>query len=230
MKILETDRRLLEVRSAEERVAWILQHCGGRAIVSTSFGIQSAVLLHMVAAQRPDVPVVFIDTGFLFDETYRFAAELEQQLGLNVRVYKPALSPQQLVESHGELWAAGEDGLAQYNQIVKVEPMQRAIKELRPLAWLSGVRRLQASSRSNRPVSDEQWGVAKMYPLIDWTDRDVYRYLKKHDLSYHPLWEQGYVSVGDYHSSKPLTAGADHEATRFGGTKRECGLHQENAK
>ena len=205
---------------------WALERGGKAALMSTSFGIQSAVLLHMVAAQQPDIPVVFIDTGFLFEETCRFAEDLEERLGLNLKTYRPLLSAEELLDQHGELWTKGEDGLAQYNEIVKVEPMRRALAELEPQVWFSGVRRQQSSSRADRRVMEDQWGVTKVYPLIDWTDRDVYFYLKKHDLPYHPLWERGYVSVGDRHSSAPLTAGSEHEATRFGGTKRECGLHE----
>ena len=117
----------LESRSPEERIRWALMKDADWTILSTSFGVQSAVLLHMVAIEAPTTPVVFVDTGFLFKETYQFAEELTGRLGLNLCTYKPALTPEEMVAEHGELWNAGEEGLATYNEIVKVEPMRRAL-------------------------------------------------------------------------------------------------------
>ena len=114
---------------------------------------------------------------------------------------------------------------SRYNQINKVEPMQRAIRELGARGWITGLRRQQAKSRKEVGVLQKQNGLVKIQPIIDWTDRMVYEYLKKHDLPYHPLWEQGYVSIGDVHTTRPLTADMTEEETRFFGLKRECGLH-----
>ena len=103
--------------------------------------------------------------------------------------------------------------------------VQRAIRELGVRGWITGLRRQQAKSRNGVGVLQKQEGVIKVQPIIDWTDRMVYDYLKKHDLPYHPLWEQGYVSIGDMHTTRPLTAEMTEEETRFFGLKRECGLH-----
>jgi phosphoadenosine phosphosulfate reductase len=127
---------------------------------------------------------------------------------------------------HGRLWEQGVEGIERYNQINKVEPMQRALTELGASTWFAGLRRQQAQSRAELPVLRVQDGRFKVHPVIDWTNRDVYRYLKLHDLSYHPLWEHGYVSVGDTHTSRPLEPGMSEEETRFFGLKRECGLHE----
>ena len=121
----------------------------------------------------------------------------------------------------------GLEGIEQYNQINKVEPMQRALRELDAQAWLSGLRRQQSSSRQGLGVLALRNGRVKVHPLIDWTDRDVYRYLKQYDLPYHPLWNQGYVSIGDVHTTRPLSEGMREEDTRFFGLKRECGLHEQ---
>ncbi|MGF1452363.1 MAG: phosphoadenosine phosphosulfate reductase family protein, partial [Opitutales bacterium] len=87
-----------------------------------------------------------------------------------------------------------------------------------------------SSSRANLRVVEPQQGLLKLYPILDWTDRDIYEYLKANDLPYHPLWDEGYVSVGDTHSSSPLTAGMSAEQTRFHGVKRECGLHETSGR
>jgi phosphoadenosine phosphosulfate reductase len=126
----------------------------------------------------------------------------------------------------GRLWEQGLPELEKYNRINKFEPMQQALNNLDVGTWFTGIRRQQASSRSDLSVLRVQHGRLKMHPVIDWSNRDVHRYLQKHELPYHPLWEQGYVSVGDNHSSQPLTTGMREEDTRFFGLKRECGLHE----
>ncbi len=103
--------------------------------------------------------------------------------------------------------------------------MQRALKELEAGAWFAGLRRQQSDSRGGLPVLRVQEGRYKIHPVIDWSNRDVHRYLQRHNLPYHPLWERGYVSVGDTHSSRPLEPGMREQDTRFFGLKRECGLH-----
>jgi len=215
----------LEGASASERVQWAVDRYGERLILTTSFGVQSAVMLHLVTQQVPDIPVVFIDTGYLFPETYRFADELTERLQLNLKVYQPPLSAARQEALHGKLWEHGEAELDRYNLMNKVEPMDRAVRELQAEAWLAGLRRTQGSTREHRPVLQVQNKVTKIHPIIDWDNREVHRYLTEHGLPYHPLWEQGYVSVGDWHSSKPLAAGMSEEETRFDGRRRECGLH-----
>jgi phosphoadenosine phosphosulfate reductase len=223
------DRRLSDA-SATERIAWALSQYRGSLVLSTSFGAQAAVMLHLATRLAPDIPVIFIDTGYLFPETYLFADELTKKLRINLKVYRAAESPAWIEARHGKLWEKGADGLAAYNQITKVEPMQRALAELGAQAWLAGLRRVQSTSREQLPVVSSQDGRAKILPIVDWTDRDVYRYLTENDLPYHPLWEKGYISIGDVHTTRPLTSELTAEQTRFYGLKRECGLHDSAAK
>ena len=215
----------LEKVSAEKRVAWALERFRPEIILSTSFGVQSAVLLHMVTQQWPEIPVVMVDTRYLFPETYRFADMLTERLKLNLKVYRAQVSAAWQEARHGKLWEHGVEGIEKYNQVNKVEPMQRAIRELNARGWITGLRRQQAKSRKEVGVLQKQGDVVKIQPIIDWTDRMIYEYLKKYDLPYHPLWEQGYVSIGDVHTTRPLTADMTEEETRFFGLKRECGLH-----
>ena len=105
-------------------------------------------------------------------------------------------------------------------------PMLRALDELDAQAWIAGLRRQQAKSRSGLSVALPRNGRLKVHPIIDWTDRDVGLYLRRHDLPYHPLWEHGYVSIGDVHTTSRLADGMSEEDTRFFGLKRECGLHE----
>jgi phosphoadenosine phosphosulfate reductase len=225
----EEDRRLSEA-SASERIAWAVGKYGSSLVLSTSFGAQAAVMLHLATRIAPDIPVVFVDTGYLFPETYQFADALTKRLRINLKVYRAAESPAWIEARHGKLWEKGAEGLATYNQIVKVEPMQRALAELGARAWLAGLRRTQSSTREHLQVVSTQEGRAKILPIVEWTDRDVYRYLTENDLPYHPLWEKGYVSIGDMQTTRPLTADMTPEETRFFGIKRECGLHDSTPK
>jgi phosphoadenosine phosphosulfate reductase len=213
--------------SAEDRVAWAAREFGGTLVLSSSFGAQAAVMLSLATRVVPEIPVVFIDTGYLFPETYGFADTLTSTLKLNLKVYHAAITPAWIEARHGRLWEQGRDGLSRYNQLVKVEPMQRALRELGARAWLAGLRRTQSTTREKLEIVGVQDGRVKVHPIIDWTDRDVHRYLTQHGLPYHPLWDQGYVSIGDTHSTRPLTADLTPEQTRFFGLKRECGLHEE---
>jgi phosphoadenosine phosphosulfate reductase len=212
---------------ARERIEWALQNLPGRHLLSSSFGIQAALMLHLTTRVAPEIPVVLVDTGHLFPETYRFIDELTERLGLNLHVYRAQTSPSWQEARHGRLWEQGVEGIALYNRINKVEPMQRALKELEAGTWFAGLRRQQADTRSGLPVLRVQDGRFKVHPVIDWSNRDVYRYLQRHNLPYHPLWEKGYVSVGDTHTSRPLEPGMSEQETRFFGLKRECGLHGE---
>jgi len=212
--------------TAEDRVAQALKTLPGRHIVSSSFGAQSAVMLHLVTQQQPEIPVVLIDSGYLFPETYQFVDELTARLALNLKVYGPDLSGAWQEARHGKRWEQGLAGLEAYNQENKGAPMQRAIEELEVGTWFSGLRRDQAIEREKTPFVERSGDRFKVYPIADWTDRDIYAYLKKHDLPYHPLWEKGYVSIGDVHTTKSLSDVDSIEETRFFGLKRECGLHE----
>lgn len=218
--------RFLEEASAEERVAWSLQHFSGRIGMSSSFGAQSAVLLHLATQQQSDIPVILVDTGYLFAETYKFIDELTERLSLNLHIYRSDLSPAWQEARWGQLWEQGVTGIERYNLLNKVEPMDRAVTELGLDLTLNGIRRQQSSTREQIPVLASQKGKLKVHPIIDWTDREIGQYLTKHDLPYHPLWNEGYTSIGDWHTSHKLTDGMTQEEARFFGLKRECGLHE----
>jgi phosphoadenosine phosphosulfate reductase len=216
----------LENKTAQERIQWALDYLPDQAIMTSSFGAQSAVMLHLITGIKPDMPVALIDTGYLFDETYEFIDQLVDRLQLNLQIFRPQISPAWQELKFGRRWEQGAEGIRHYNQMNKVEPMQRALKELKVGAWFSGLRRTQSESRQALSVLQSHEQIVKVHPIADWSNRDIHHYLKAHDLPYHPLWEQGYVSIGDRHTSQPITAGMTEQDTRFFGLVRECGLHQ----
>jgi len=219
--------KLLESMSALQRVQWAIENLEVEFVLSSSFGIQAAVCLHLITSVKADTPVILTDTGYLFPETYRFIDELTEQLNLNLKIYRAEQSPAWQEARYGKLWEEGVDGLTKYNTINKVEPMKRALKELNAKTWFSGLRRSQSSTREELPVLSIQNNCFKFLPIIDWSNKDVHYYLQDNGLSYHPLWDQGYVSVGDVQTSRPLEVGMSEEETRFFGLKRECGLHED---
>jgi len=226
-KQIEAIIPFLERLPAIERVQWALDYLPGQPILTSSFGAQSVVMLHLVTTVEPDIPVILIDTGYLFPETYAYVDELRDRLSLNLKIYSAKMSPAWQEARFDRLWEQGVEGLKRYNQINKVEPMARALDELKPGTWFSGLRRNQSDSRKSiKIVQTHQHDVLKVHPLADWTRRDIHAYIKAFDLPRHPLWEQGYVSIGDHHTSEPLGLDANEEDTRFFGLVRECGIHQ----
>lgn len=210
---------------AATRVRWSLAHLPGPFALTSSFGAQAAVSLHLVAVQKPDIPVILIDTGYLFPETYQFIEQLRTQLSLNIQTFSGHQTIAEFEAQHGKLWEKGREGLDQYLEIRKVEPMRRALRELGTHTWFAGLRRSQAESRAKLNPLEVRDGRFKVHPIFDWSDRDVYLYLKAHGLPYHPLWDQGYISIGDWHSTKSLSEVDSAEELRFAGLKRECGIH-----
>ena len=212
--------------SAEQRIEWALERLPGRHVVTSSFGASAAVSLHLLTRMRADIPVVLIDTGYLFPETYRFIDQMTERLDLNLQIFRSELSPGWQEARYGQRWRMGENALNAYNRQVKVAPMKKAIAELNVGTWFAGLRRSQSDSRKDTPFvkrSDNLW---KIHPIADWSDRDVHRYLKRHNLPYHPLWEHGYTSIGDYHTTRSIHEVRDKKQLRFFGLKRECGLHE----
>ncbi len=175
--------------SPHERIEWSLTHLPGNHVLSSSFGAQAAVSLHLATQVYPDIPVVLVDTGYLFPETYRFVDELTERLKLNLKIYRSELSPAWQEARFGQRWQQGVKGIDAYNEQNKVEPMRRALKELDAGTWFAGLRRSQSESRATIPYLDLAGARWKVHAIADWTDRDVHRYLTKHDLPYHPLWE-----------------------------------------
>ena len=216
----------LSQASASDRIHWAQQEFGKGLVMSTSFGVQSAVTLHLVVSMVPDIPIIFIDTGYLFPETYQFAEKLTQQLKLKLKIYTPQSTAARQEALYGKRWEKGLNELNAYNLENKIEPMNRAMKELGARAWISGLRHHQSSTRTHLRAVECQNQTYKIHPIIEWSDRDIYQYLNANALPYHPLWDDGYISVGDVHSTSKFVEGMSKEDTRFGGLKRECGIHE----
>ncbi|MFM7652353.1 MAG: phosphoadenylyl-sulfate reductase [Vulcanococcus sp.] len=216
----------LEQRDAFGRLQWGLETFGEGFALTTSFGIQAAVSLHLISRLDRPVPVIWVDTGYLPPETYTYAEQLMERLGLRVHVAQSTISPARMEALHGRLWETGRvEDLETYHRLRKVEPLDRAMTELKVSCWASGVRGCQTDHRSAMQPLELVRGRWALRPLLDWTSRDVYYYMQEHDLPQHPLFAQGYSTVGDWHSSGPDDGSSTGRATRFSGLKQECGIH-----
>ena len=215
----------LKAKSPSDRLRWAIQSFPEKVVLTTSFGAQSAAFLHWASKISPAIPVIFIDTGYHFPETLAFASELTARLGLNLKTYRPLLTPTQIESQHGLLWHEGPSGLEKFHEIIRVEPLQRALSELNPSIWVAGLRGSSSLSRQSLDILVRKKARYKLLPILEWTDRDIGLYLKEHSLPYHPLWAQGYISIGDRVTTKRLDEVSDPAELRHNGWKRECGIH-----
>jgi phosphoadenosine phosphosulfate reductase len=220
---LDELNRSFEGAQPEEILAWAVETFGADIAASSSFQTQGVPLLHMISRVKPDLPIVFLDTGYHFPETLAFRDQLVQEWGLSLRVVRAALSRDEFVGQYGyDLYRRDPDLCCHVN---KVEPMQRALAGLR--AWISGIRRDQSPARANIQILELMSnGVMRVQPMAPWTRQDVWRYIHHHHLPEHPLLARGYLSIGCAPCTRPVYSGGDERAGRWvGQEKTECGLH-----
>jgi len=193
-----------------------------RIALVSSFGADSAVLLHLVAQADPATPVIFVDTGQLFAETIAYRHELVARVGLtNVSTYRPDAADLAEDDPENFLWARDPDRCC---HIRKVVPLERALEGYD--AWISGRKRFQSATRDGLPVFEAQGSRTKVNPLADWSAKDLLAYMKEHDLPRHPLVEKNYLSIGCIPCTSPVRPGEDARAGRWRGrAKLECGIH-----
>jgi len=194
----------------------------GRIAVVSSFGADSAVLLHLVAGIDPGVPVLFLDTDKLFGETRRYRDRLVERLGLtDVRTIGPDPIAVAERDPEGVLWARDPDACC---ALRKVEPLARALEPFD--AWINGRKRHQSASRADLDLIETSDGRVKLNPLADWDPAALAAYFARHDLPPHPLVEDGYRSIGCMPCSDRVADGEDDRAGRWRGmAKIECGIH-----
>ncbi len=213
MNSLPTDipgiTRALEGLSPEEIVRWGMAWSGGSALVSTNFRPLSAVTLHVVTRVAPGVPVLWVDTGHSTKSTYQFAERVIRQLDLNLKVYMPRMSSARWEALNGGVPSIyDEEAHARFTQDVKLEPFQRALRELQPKLWFSGIRRSQTKERESMGIASYTGeGILKISPVYSFTDEDMERYLADHTLP----------DEKDYFDPTKVLA------------NRECGLHLSSA-
>jgi phosphoadenosine phosphosulfate reductase len=221
---------MFERATPQKIVEWAFAQWGDDVVMTSSFGAESALTIHMAIQHKPDIKIIMIDTGYLFPETWRHMEDLRRRFNLNVWVYRTKNDPIAWLKEHGEgepTWRNDTNRCCAAN---KNEPMARAMKELSPKALLRGIRRDQSETRNSAQFV--AWDVKhKCYavsPLLNWSTKEIYQYMKQHDLPYHPLYEKGYASIGcnPLSCTRPIQPGEDARAGRWAGSgKVECGIN-----
>jgi phosphoadenosine phosphosulfate reductase len=220
--------RDLEGRPAAEIIRWAVDRFGDGLVIGSSFGKDSLVIMDLARQLRPDIPVLFLETGYHFPETLEFRDQLRSEAKMNIVDVRPDLSvPAQDAEFGRDLFARAPD---QCCEMRKVAPLRRALVGRR--AWMTGVRRSQHPQRASTPVVEWQEvgengkGVFKINPLVAWSLPEVDAYLEEHALPRHPLWAKGYPSVGCAPCTAPASLAEGERAGRWKGSgKIECGIH-----
>ena len=215
---------LAESWTPQHVLSWAFETFGDSVAISSAFGAEGMVLIDMASRVRKDFRLFTIDTEFLFPETYNLMDRIEQRYGVSIEKVYSLLSPDEQERHHGAaLWSHNPDLCC---NLRKVEPLRRKLGELR--AWITSIRRDQTSARAGaRKVEwDTKFGLVKINPIADWTSKQVWRYIRQHDVPYNALHDQNYPSIGCTHCTVAVRAGEDPRAGRWPSfAKTECGLH-----
>jgi phosphoadenosine phosphosulfate reductase len=215
----------LEGRSPQEILQWAVDEFFPDLTLACSFGGPSGMaLLDMVMAIEPLVEVFYLDTDFLFPETYRLRDLCEARYGFRAKGYRSLLTPTKQASYYGEaLWSRDPDLCC---ELRKVEPNRRALQDKG--AWISGIRRDQAATRRETPIVewDSKFELVKVNALAAWSEAQVWAYIRENGVPYNELHDRGYPSIGCTHCTKPVAPGDDPRSGRWQGfDKTECGIH-----
>lgn len=213
----------LEPLSAQEVIAWTIENFHPALYFACSFQKTSSVVAHMATEIESSARFFYIDTDVLFPETYETRDRFSERFGIEFERYHNISLEEQAAKYGDELWKRDPDTCC---GVRKVEPMHRALESVD--CWVSGIRRSDSASRANTAkfAWDKRFGVWKVNPLADWSERDVWNYIREHHLPYNPLHDRGYPSIGCTHCTSPVKPGEDARAGRWAGTtKVECGIN-----
>jgi phosphoadenosine phosphosulfate reductase len=213
----------LEDRSTQEAIAWMFENFGERHYIACSFQKTSSVTAHIASQVNPAARFFYLDTDVLFEETYETRDRLEEQLGIEFDRFHNLTLEEQAERYGDELWNSDPDACC---GLRKVEPMRRALSSVD--CWAAGVRRGDSSTRASAPkfAWDRKFNLWKLNPLADWSERDVWNYIREHHLPYNPLHDHGYPSIGCTHCTKPVGPGGSPRDGRWAGSsKTECGIN-----
>jgi phosphoadenosine phosphosulfate reductase len=213
----------LEHRTASEALEWMFEQFGSDHLIACSFQKTSSVTLHLATRINPDARFFYLDTDVLFPETYETRDRLAEHFDVSFERFQD-LSIAEQANLHGdELWKRDPDACC---GLRKVEPMRRALGSVD--CWVSGIRREDSSTRASAPkfAWDKRFDLWKLNPLADWSERDVWSYIREHSIPYNSLHDRGYPSIGCTHCTQPVGPGGGPRDGRWVGTaKQECGIN-----
>jgi phosphoadenosine phosphosulfate reductase len=211
-------------------VRWACATFGQRLAMTSSFGADAMCMIHLATQAMPGIPIIFVNTGYLFPETLAFMEDMRQKYRLNVHEFHTSNDPVVWLSVNGEPDPHVRRNIPACCGANKNPVMDRAMATLRPAAFLRGVRSGQTAERAGMNIVEwmdryQAWAIS---PILRWNTQQVFQYMRQHDLPHHPLWEQGYVSIGcnPVTCTRPVILGEDERAGRWSGSdKKECGIN-----
>lgn len=227
---LEELNQRFETAHPRNILAWCVENIRTGLVQTSAFNVNGMVIMDILYRElrpTPPIPVLFLDTLHHFPETLELVRQAIVIYGLNLKVYKAkdVNSREAFAARYGEaLW---DKDIEKFHQLTKIEPLQRGHQELGTVAWITGRRRDQSSTRNDTPIFEfDKKQRLKINPLANWTGSDTWNYVAEHNVIYNPLHDRGYPSIGDQPTTTPVNAGEDERAGRWRGTSRtECGIH-----
>lgn len=230
---LEQINARFETAHPREICAWAAEKFGDGLVMTSSFGADSMCTVHLATQVKPDVRIIVVNTGFLFSETLAFMEEMRLRFRLNIVEYRTKNEPLVWLSVNGEPDPRVRKNVDACCAANKNEVMDRAMREQAPLGWIRGVRRTTAEREKMRYVQwSERYQTWSVQPILRWSSRDVFQYMKENNLPHHPMWEKGYTSIGcnPETCTRPVMAGEDERAGRWSGSeKKECGINLDTA-
>jgi len=208
----------------EHILQWAVRRFYPRLTMATAFGAEGCCIIHMLAEIEPAVRIFNLETGYQFPETLDLRERIKERYRIEVELIRPEQSVEEYEAEHGgPLYGIRPDQCC-FDR--KIRPLYRAIAGYD--AWVSAIRRDQTKDRGKADVVqwDAKFNLVKVNPLLNWTKKDVWAFIMKHDVPYNPLHDRGYPSIGCWPCTRPIQIGEDERAGRWSGTaKKECGLH-----
>ncbi len=222
---LREQSQQLETATPAEIIRFAVERYFPKLTMATAFGPEGCVILHLLAEVEPRTHVFNLDTGYQFEETLRLRDRIAERYGIEVEMKRPATTVEEYETQHGGPVYKSNPNQCCFDRKVRV--LQQAVVGMK--AWMSGIRRDQPSpDRAVAPIVgwDKKFGLVKISPLANWTKKDVWNLIARHDIPYNPLHDQGYTSIGCWPCTRAVMFGEDERAGRWSGTaKTECGLH-----
>jgi phosphoadenosine phosphosulfate reductase len=221
---IEEGNRQLERAEPPEIIAWAARMYGPRLTMATAFGPEGCLIIHWLATIAPATFVFNLETGYQFDETLALRDRIARRYGIEVSLERPDTTVEEYERLHGgPLHGTDPDRCCGDRKIAVIRRVLTRFD-----AWMSGIRRDQSADRAAAPIVgwDAKFGLVKVSPLANWTKARVWDVIVKEDVPYNPLHDKGYLSIGCWPCTRPVTIGEDERAGRWSGTaKTECGLH-----
>lgn len=223
---IEAANRQLRGASPFEVLSWAVDQFQPRLLMATAFGAEGCCIIHMLAEIEPATKIINLETGYQFRETLELRERIKDRYGIEVEYIRPEQTVAEYEAEHGGPLHGHRPDQCCLDR--KILPLRAAMKRLDPLAWISAIRKDQTADRGQADVVqwDAKFGVVKVNPLLNWSKKDVWAFIVKHDVPYNPLHDENYPSIGCWPCTRAVQPGEDDRAGRWAGkVKKECGLH-----